>query len=385
MIIERDATMFDRKYTNLLSITLIFAIICGILVASIPGLNHGTDDAPVDPLGTEPPQQQENALFPVTLSTQEKIAILFSKPVLHAPMEETIPEETQPPETEPIHTHTYKKTVVKPTPAYRGYTEYRCECGESYRNHYTDSTLSAVTDVKFDLSDVPAQMLNSDILQALEYLGVNVQKLKNSGVLYRLNFIGSRTPNYARSPIPYSASGSGSGQQTVADSSTPTGLAPDLSAFRKTGLDCVDFAAYYFTNYLPNIKGADISILEAMNEKYSDYFGRCYDHMDFWPKACSDLAKQGLIEAYTYDVGEDYTDVFSKISPGTLIQMGNKKDPTKHYAIYAGSFNGNHYIIHSGNVNRGPEISLITYMWSDNPTNRDSWPVAFYEFHFPTA
>ena len=144
----------------------------------------------------------------------------------------------------------------------------------------------------------------------------------------------------------------------------------------------MDLAAYYLVNYLPNIKGADVSMLTEMYEKYKGRFGRCYDHMDFWPTACGDLASQGRIEMYTYEVGEDYSDVFSKIQPGALIQMGSKKDPTKHYAIYAGTYNGNHYIIHSGNVNRGPEISLINYMWDDG---QSSWPVAFYEFNFPTV
>lgn len=373
--------MFDKKYANLLSITLLIALTIGICICQLPNAQRNDDGLNAAAVPEEPQSPT------VSIPDQDKILYLFRPPVLHCPPPDTEPETepTEPVETKPVHVHSYTKTVVKPTAAYRGYTEYSCDCGESYRDNYTKRTLSTVNNVKYDLSAVPQEMLNSDVLQALQYLGVNVQRLKNDGVLYHLGYIGSKTPSYAHSPIPYSKNGNGSGLQTIANSSTPTGLAPDLSAFRKTGLDCVDFVAYYLTNYLPNIKGADISVLEQMNEKYSGYFGRCYDHMDFWPRACGELAEQGLVEAYTYDVGEDYTDVFSKISPGTLIQMGNKKDATKHYAIYAGSFGGNHYIIHSGNVDRGPEISLITYLWSDPITSSDSWPVAFYEFHFPTA
>ena len=373
--------MFDRKYTNLLSITLLIAVIIGIFGGNAfqPQKNP---TAPTEMVATE---QTEPSPGPVSLSAYEKMMVMFAGPILHEPAVETEPPETEPVETEPVHTHSYFKTVIPATPAYRGYTEYSCDCGETYRDHYTKRTLTTDNTAKYDLSAVPQEMLNSDILQALAYLGINVQKLKDDGLLYRIGYIGSKTPSYARSPIPYSRGGNGSGAQTIADSSTPTGLAPDLAAFKKTGLDCVDFTAYYLTNFLPNIKGADISVLEAMNQKYSGQFGRCYDHMDFWPKACADLAAQGLIEAYTYDVGEDYTDVFSKISPGTLIQMGTKKDATKHYAIYAGSFGGNHYIIHSGNADRGPEISLITYLWGDTASQQDAWPVAFYEFHFPTA
>lgn len=376
--------MLHNKYTNLLSMILVFSL----LLTSV--LVYRPDTEKTDP--TETPQHTEAIpLLPApSVAVYDKFILAFTSANLQPPAEETepaesTPVETQPEVTKPVHQHNFLTTVVKPTPAYRGYTEHSCECGETYRDNYTKPTLSAVSGVKYDLKDVPAEMLNSDILQALAYLGVNVQRLKDDGLLYRIGYIGSKTPSYARSPVPYSRNGNGSGQQTIADSSTPTGLAPDVTAFKKTGLDCVDLAAYYLTNYLPNVKGADISALEAMHDKYSGYFGRCYDHMDFWPKACADLAEQGLIEAYTYEVGEDYTDVFSKISPGTLIQMGNKKDATRHYAIYAGSFNGNHYIIHSGNPERGPEISLITYLWSSPITSSDSWPVAFYEFHFPIS
>ena len=364
---------------------LIGVLIFGILVGCFVGTNNPSNRQSASPLSEPDPTPTAPLLTPPTPTVYERIAYLFAPPVITKDTTTEPTEEPLPTETEPVHNHSFNKTVVAATPAYRGYTLYRCNCGETYRDHYTKRTLTTVTNSVYSADEIPQNMRNSDVLKALEYLGVNVQKLKDNGVLYRLDSIGSKTPNYAQSPVPYSKNGNGSGQQTIEDSSTPTGLAPDLSTFRKTGLDCVDFAAYYLTNYLPNIKGADISILEAMEEKYSDYYGRCYDHMDFWPKACADLAKQGLIEAYTYDVGEDYTDVFSKISPGTLIQMGTQKDPTRHYAIYAGSYNGNHYIIHSGNPNRGPEISLITYLWGDSSEDRDAWPVAFYEFHFPTA
>lgn len=284
--------------------------------------------------------------------------------------------------SEPVHTHTYSKTVIQPTETKKGYTLCKCECGHSYKTNYTAALSPNLGSSQKPSLSIPDEMLNSNVLQSLEYLGVNVQTLKDSGVLFNTGYIASRTPSYAKSPVPYSRKGIGSGQQTVTDSTTPTGFAPDVAKFRQTGLDCVDFAAYYLTNYLPNIKGADISILQEMNDKYKSKFGRCYDHMDFWPKACSDLAEQGKIEMYTYKVGEDYSDVFDKIQPGALIQMGDKKDATKHYAIYAGTYNGKHFIIHSGNVNRGPEISLINYMWDDGQT---AWPVAFYEFHFPSA
>ena len=368
--------MLFNKNSKLICAMLLAAMVLGIFI-------HSSAD-------------HSNAASPATLSdtatTAETVPNIPAKspPVVTEPdLTEPLPTEPEPtepvptePEPEPIHSHSYTKTVIQPTTSSKGYTLCECECGSNYKTNYVSKLTTNLGSSKQPTTKIPDEMMNSDILQALSYLGVNVQKLKDNGVLFQTGYIASRTPSYAKSPVPYSRSGNGSGLQTVADSTTPTGFAPDVAAFKKTGLDCVDLAAYYLVNYLPNIKGADISMLEEMNQKYKSQFGRCYDHMDFWPTACTDLAVQGRIEMYNYEVGEDYSDVFSKIQPGALIQMGSKKDPTKHYAIYAGTYNGNHYIIHSGNVNRGPEISLINYMWDDG---QSSWPVAFYEFNFPTA
>lgn len=378
--------LFNRN-SKLICATLLVAVILGIFVgfssdqskavspSSLSDTAIAVETVPSLPAETIPAVTESEMTEPIPTEP----APTEPKPTEPAPTE---PEPTVPAEPEPIHSHSYTKTVIKPTTSSKGYTLCECECGSSYKTNYVSKLTTNLGSSKQPTAKIPDEMLNSDILQALSYLGVNVQKLKDNGVLFQTGYIASRTPSYAKSPVPYSRGGNGSGLQTIADSTTPTGLAPDIASFKKTGLDCVDFAAYYLVNYLPNIKGADVSMLTEMYEKYKGKFGRCYDHMDFWPTACADLASQGRIEMYTYDVGEDYSDVFSKIQPGALIQMGSKKDPTKHYAIYAGTYNGNHYIIHSGNVNRGPEISLINYMWDDG---QSSWPVAFYEFNFPTA
>ena len=375
--------MLLNRNSKLFCTALLVSAILGILVGFSSDQSHAVspaalrDTAVIAETVTSLPADTAPALTEpeVTEPLLAEPAPTEPEPTEALPAE---PEPTFPEESEPIHSHSYIKTVISPTTSSKGYTLCECDCGSSYKTNYVSKlTASFQPSVK-----VPDEMLNSDILQALAYLGVDVQKLKDNGVLLQTGYIASRTPSYAKSPVPYSRSGNGSGLQTIADSTTPTGLAPDVAAFKKTGLDCVDLAAYYLVNYLPNIKGADVSMLTEMYEKYKGRFGRCYDHMDFWPTACGDLASQGRIEMYTYEVGEDYSDVFSKIQPGALIQMGSKKDPTKHYAIYAGTYNGNHYIIHSGNVNRGPEISLINYMWDDG---QSSWPVAFYEFNFPTV
>ena len=52
----------------------------------------------------------------------------------------TEPKPTDPPApTNPAHTHNYKATVVAPTCTNKGYTEYKCSCGASYKDNYKNA------------------------------------------------------------------------------------------------------------------------------------------------------------------------------------------------------------------------------------------------------
>ena len=65
-----------------------------------------------------------------------------SEPQKDTEPKETDPAPTQPAEpkpTNPPHTHSYKSKIVEPTCTERGYTEYRCSCGDSYKDSYTDA------------------------------------------------------------------------------------------------------------------------------------------------------------------------------------------------------------------------------------------------------
>ena len=101
-------------------------------------------------------------------------------------------------------------------------------------------------------SDLPENMIDSPILRALEYTGYDVQKQKDNGTLYQSGHYGSSIPSDILSGITYGTSTSG--KETVADSSTPTGRAPDIDKFLDKGLCCASFVTYYF-NYLINVEG----------------------------------------------------------------------------------------------------------------------------------
>ena len=52
----------------------------------------------------------------------------------------TEPKPTNPPTpTNPPHTHNYTATVVAPTCTNKGYTEYKCSCGASYKDNYKNA------------------------------------------------------------------------------------------------------------------------------------------------------------------------------------------------------------------------------------------------------
>ena len=62
-----------------------------------------------------------------------------------SPTESTSPQPTDPKPTDPPaptnppHTHNYKATVVAPTCTNKGYTEYKCSCGASYKDNYKNA------------------------------------------------------------------------------------------------------------------------------------------------------------------------------------------------------------------------------------------------------
>lgn len=237
----------------------------------------------------------------------------------------------------------------------------------------------------YNYNKIPEEMLDNSILRALAYTGYDVAYLKSIKKLYNKSYIASSLLENAPdvlSGIGYSSDGSGSGLQTVTDKSTPTGKAPDIEYFKEeTGLDCADFVAYYICNYLPNIEGVDVSMLDEMKEKY----GYRQDDMRFWMAGCEDLAKQGRCDAYLLDSDDyennsaDYQNAIANCVPGDLIRFGTSTKDWVHYAIYAGTYDGEDYIIHVGNK-RGPEISLVRYMASSS--SKSSVPLAFYHFEW---
>lgn len=221
-------------------------------------------------------------------------------------------------------------------------------------------------------SDIPEEMLDNSILRALEYTGYDVQAQKDKGTLYQYGHYGSQLLNNdpgILSNIHYGTSPSG--RETVADSSTVTGLAPDLARFEQYGLCCAGFVSYFICNYLPNIEGKDTQfITDAILAT-----GMNSQAVITWQTALNKLANEGKIEK----VGTSSSNVdYSKMVPGDLIIFGTAENSHTHIGMYAGHYNGIPFMIHVGN-DRGPEITRVD--WMSQAGDKSSYPNAFY--HLP--
>lgn len=199
-------------------------------------------------------------------------------------------------------------------------------------------------------SDIPAEMLDNIYLDALAYTGYKVKTQKNDGTIFKT--YGSRATAYG-SNIGYGVSKYGT--ETVSKSGTATGLAPDISGFESSGLCCASYVSYVYYNYLPNIAGVDTSgVTKPSNPRSASSYNTA---ANAW--VSSGVARR--ISFTQSSSGNNFTPS-EEIPIGSLIVF--KHIPTgdiAHVSIYAGKYDGNHFVTHVGN-DRGPEISTIDGM-----------------------
>ena len=238
-----------------------------------------------------------------------------------------------------------------------------------------------------DMSAIPENMYDNAILRALEYTGYDVQWLKDNGYLYVAQYVSSNinsTNPDVLSDIGYDDySPFLNGDETVADSSTVTGRAPDIAKFEANGLVCASFVSYFINNYLPNIEGINTShIHEAI--KATTMNGGSYSTASVWSwsTGLNNLAAKAGSGVTKYT---NATTAYANLVPGDIIIFSDSDGDLTHAAIYAGTYDfynvsgtnrgKYHFIIHVGN-SRGPEISTVEYM--ANAGSKSSSPSAWY-------
>lgn len=200
-------------------------------------------------------------------------------------------------------------------------------------------------------SDIPKEMLDNVYLDALAYTGYNVQAQMDDGTIYK-KYTGS-VPASIRSNIGYGYGPAGT--ETIADSSTVSGRAPDIAAFESGGLCCASYISYVYFNYLPNVAGIDTSGLPRPANLRSAVA---------YNTAANSWVASGKGRRISFTQNADG----SNFVPSEPIPIGSlivfKHIPTgavAHAAIYAGYYNGQHFVTHVGNE-RGPEFCTIVGM-----------------------
>lgn len=200
-------------------------------------------------------------------------------------------------------------------------------------------------------ADIPSDMLNNRYLDALAYTGYNVQAQKNDGTIF-VNY-GSRVSASIRSNIGYDTGPSG--LETVADSSTISGKAPNIAKYESSGLCCASYVSYVYYNYLPNIAGVDTSAAPCPSNPRS---ASAYNtQANAWVEN-----GQARRISFTQSSNGDNFNPSEDIPIGSLIVFKHiETGKIAHVALYAGYYNGNHFVTHVGNE-RGPEFSTVVGM-----------------------
>lgn len=194
-------------------------------------------------------------------------------------------------------------------------------------------------------SDIPNEMLDNVYLDALAYTGYNVQSLKDNGQIFKK--YGSMVADSILSDISYDTGFANEGTETVSDSSTVSGKAPNLARFEKYGLCCASYCSYVYFNYLPNIAGVDTSdYIRPTNLKSSGA----------WSTAAEKWVESGLAREIKFKQSSDGKTFTAdeEIPIGSLIVF-TASGTVSHVGLYAGKYNGKNFITHVGN-SRGPEI-----------------------------
>ena len=275
-----------------------------------------------------------------------------------------------------------------------------------------DDTKAIETGIlKYDYDQIPEYMLEDNLaLDALEYIGYDVQALKDNKVLYHPDYVGLHlaSSQYLLQEDPiltyikYSDSGAPGASEKRAETpeelaATQTGWVPDVDRFKygnsnwKPGMSCTSFVEYFVFGYLKHIVGKDVKYIEqAYNTAHANIQNKTSKYPDTWTEMCEGTGKliaNGKVTHYSIDLESskdqtaEYNAIWRKIGPGTIIRFGNDTSPYIHYAVYLGTYNNLHYVAQVGGGDRGPEIFIAEQMAYRND-GKTSFPIDFYDFKF---
>ena len=396
-----------RLFSLLLAVVLVLGLPSQAMAATNVGSSETTATQPTDatePVSTEasdPTEPAETLEATEPAATEETESEPTDTPTTpdvtepeatETPTEPTEPTEPLTPEEQDmIRWAELEAQLPDPIEEYFPFApEIKYPYGEPQDNFYPSSLFEADPYALMPLADmsaIPDNMYDNSILRALAYTGYDVQWLKDNGFLYVAEYVSSNINSYrpeVLSDIGYDDYAPFlNGDETVADSSTATGRAPDIASFESSGLVCASFVSYYINNYLPNIEGYDTShIHEAIKATTSTGTGYSTASVWSWETGLTNLANTpgSGVTKYTNE-----TEGYANLVPGDIIVF-SRDGELVHVAIYAGTYSmwnirgtnrgEKHFIIHVGN-SRGPEISTTEYL-AKSGTAKSSVATAWY-------
>ena len=212
-------------------------------------------------------------------------------------------------------------------------------------------SLIPISAIAAPASDIPKDMLDNVYLDALEYTGYDVQGQKDDGTIFiKYAYLADSS---VFSNITYNTVKSG--LETIAKSGTATGRAPAIAEFEASGLCCASYITYVYYNYMPNIAGIDTSKWTRPDNLLS---------APSYRDAANGWVSSGIARKITFTQNSDGTgfNPSEEVPVGSLVIFKTASTGgIGHVALYAGYYNGKHFITHTGN-SRGPEISTIDAM-----------------------
>lgn len=196
-------------------------------------------------------------------------------------------------------------------------------------------------------SNAPSNMLNNYFLNALEYTGYNIQKQISDGTIYK-NYGSGGTPQSVKSNIPYSLNAMANGLETTSSGK------PNIKYFENYGLCCGSYVSYVYYNYLPNIAGIDTSYLKQPYNKCS---------VEGWETAIRTWLDNGTGKNISFTQNSNGSiNTSADIPIGSVVIFKSSGYRYAHVAVYAGYYNGKHFITHCGG-NEGPCIQAIESLY----------------------
>lgn len=190
-------------------------------------------------------------------------------------------------------------------------------------------------------------MLDNPFLNALEYTGYDVQKQISNGTIYK-QYGSSGTPKSVTSNIPYSLNAMANGLETTSSGK------PNIKYFEKYGLCCGSYVSYVYYNYLPNVEGIDTSYLSQPYNKCS---------VEGWESAIRNWLDNGTGKNISFTQSSNGSIKTSYDIPiGSVVIFKSNGYRYAHVALYAGCYNGKHFITHCGG-DEGPCIQAIESLY----------------------